>query len=104
MSFKDIVRDDINRVFLNQDDFAEEHVLDGVKVVCVITQEADLGTIKNGRILGNIEADCVVRGKAEDLLYDSQSYINVDGREYLVAKVETAMGVTELYLQETHTM
>lgn len=104
MSFRDVVADDIEKVFLNEAEFAEEHEIDGTKVVCVVTQESDLGTIKNGKLLGNVEADCVVRGKADDLLYDSQSVVNLDGREYLVDKVETAMGVTELYLKQAHMM
>ena len=103
MAFKDTIRDDIGKVFLNELEFAEEHVIDGVKVVCVVTQESDL-TLNNGRIHGNVEADCVVRGRAEELLYDAQSYINLDGREYRIEKVETAEGVTELYLHQTHTM
>ena len=35
MSLKDIIADDINNVFLNLDDFGEEHTIEGKKIVCI---------------------------------------------------------------------
>ena len=44
MGFKDVVRSDIDRVFLNLQEFADEHIVQGETVKCVIdtieTQES----------------------------------------------------------------
>ncbi len=104
MAFKDEVENDISLVFLNAEEFAEEHVIDGVKVLCVVTQESDVDTLKDGRLHANIEADMVVRGRERDLYYDTHGVVNVDGREYFVQKVETNQGMTDLYLSQRHQM
>ena len=44
MSFKDIVREDIQAVFFNLDEFAEEHTIDGRKMVCIIDQDANVAS------------------------------------------------------------
>lgn len=38
MSFKDIIKQDIGNVFFNKDEFADEHIIDGVKMNATIDQ------------------------------------------------------------------
>ena len=44
MSFKDIVREDIQAVFFNLEEFAEEHAIDGRKMACIIDQDANVAS------------------------------------------------------------
>ena len=42
MSLKDNIWTDIHGVFMNQDEFAESHVWNGVSIVCVVDKDSDL--------------------------------------------------------------
>lgn len=99
MSFKEQVIDDIDNVFLNLEEFGEVHTVDGIQVSCVIHEDS-ISEAKNGKLIGMIDADLVIYGKAEDLNYQTGSPINVDGREYIVGKVAHEMGVVELALKQ----
>ena len=101
MSFKSQVADDIERVFFNLDDFAETHTVEGTSISCVVSTDVQ-DRIKNGRILGNIEADTVLYAKTEDVpRYRSpESIINVDGKEMIVVKWTESMGVTVIALRQ----
>lgn len=101
MSFKDQIAKDIDKVFLNLDDFAESHVVEGAKITCVISTDAQ-NKIINGRILGQIEADTFLYAKTEDApRYRSpESIINVDGKEMVVVKWSESMGVVVIALRQ----
>lgn len=105
MSLKDQIAADINRVFLNKDEFADDHMIEGATVTCVVNEDTT-NKIKEGRILGLIEADMVIFGKTADLPADRgpESIINVDGREMIVIKWAESMGMSEVALRQNRTM
>lgn len=47
--FKDAVKNDIDRVFLNQDEFAEVHNLDGERVKCAVSLDVTSEAGSNSR-------------------------------------------------------
>lgn len=100
MSFKSQIEADITSVFLNGNEFAETHMIEGTAVVCVLNSDT-ADKIKDGRILGNIEADMIIFGKTSDLPRQRgpESIINVDGREMVVIKWGESEGVTEIALR-----
>lgn len=105
MSFKAQIQDDIERVFINLDDFAESHTIEGTTVMCVVDDNAQ-ARVKQGRILGMVEADVILFGKAEDFPYTRgpEELMNVDGKEMIVVKWAEAMGVVEIALEQNRTM
>lgn len=103
MSFKAQIADDIERVFLNSDDFAESHTIEGITVVCVVDDNAQ-ARVKQGRILGMVEADVILFGKASDFPFRPEEHMNVDGKEMFVVKWAEAMGVIEIALEQNRSM
>lgn len=69
MSFKDQIKQDLSDVFLNLDEFADIHRIEGNEVPVVIDSDimAKLSKIGDNRIHGMDEADMVIMGKASDL-------------------------------------
>ena len=69
MSFKDQIKQDLSDIFLNLDEFADLHRIEGKEVPVVIDSDimAKLSKIGDNRIHGMDEADMVIMGKASDL-------------------------------------
>ncbi len=105
MSFKSMIANDIDKVFLNDEDFAEEHTVEGATIKCVGNSDAS-DKIKDGRILGQIEADVILFGAASDLPRERgpESLINVDGKELIVIKWAESMGLVEIALRQNRQM
>ena len=104
MSFKDDILADLDEVFLNLDEFAEEHTIEGKKISVVMNHD-QLETLKEGQILGLVEADVVIFAKVEDLPLDLDPGrpLNVDGREMIVVKAYRHMGLAEVALRQNRT-
>ena len=68
MSFKDQIKQDLSDVFLNLDEFADLHRIEGNEVPVVIDSDimAKLSKIGDNRIHGMDEADMVIMGKASE--------------------------------------
>ena len=88
MSFKDQIKQDLSDIFLNLDEFADLHRIEGKEVPVVIDSDimAKLSKIGDNRIHGMDEADMVIMGKASDLPenLDPGRLLNLDGREVIV--------------------
>ena len=65
MSFKDQIKQDLSDIFLNLDEFADLHRIEGKEVPVVIDSDimAKLSKIGDNRIHGMDEADMVIMGK-----------------------------------------
>lgn len=48
MNFKEVLKDDLNNVFFNNDEFAEFHIVDGKNILIIIDNE----TLKANKIKG----------------------------------------------------
>ena len=104
-AFKDMVARDLDAVFLNVDEFAELHMVEG-KEIPVVMDDDRLATLKKGQILGLVEADMLLMGKVSDFPADMEPgrLLNVDGRELIVSKSSRDMGLIEAALRQNRTM
>lgn len=95
MGFKDSVREDIQSIFFNTDEFADQHMLDGKDVVIVIDNDK-LSPISATR---SIDYDGIVYTgvfNSEVVFYIDEKYVeaeffigqlvNLDGNDYRVDK------------------
>lgn len=100
MSFKDQIAADL-AVFLNLDEFAERRRIEGVEIA-VVVDEDHLNKLKQGQILGLVEADMLLFGRETDFPphLDPGRLLNVDGREMIVENAGSAMGLVEVALRQ----
>lgn len=104
MSFKDQIKQDLSDVFLNLDEFADIHRLEGKEVPVVIDSDMleKLSKIGDNRIHGMDEADMVIMGKASDLPenLDPGRLLNLDGREVIVVTTTSEMGLVQIAVRQ----
>lgn len=104
MSFKEQIQKDLDNVFFNLDEFGELHRIEGVEIAVVIDSD-QLNKLKKGQILGLIEADILIMGRAVDFpdFLEPGRLLNVDGRELIVANSGEDMGLVEVALRQNRT-
>lgn len=104
MSFKDQIKQDLSDIFLNLDEFADLHRIEGKEVPVVIDSDimAKLSKIGDNRIHGMDEADMVIMGKASDLPenLDPGRLLNLDGREVIVVTTTSEMGLAQIAVRQ----
>ncbi len=104
MSFRDQIKQDLSDVFLNLDEFADLHRIEGKEVPVVIDSDimAKLSKIGDNRIHGMDEADMVIMGKASDLPenLDPGRLLNLDGREVIVVTTTSEMGLVQIAVRQ----
>ena len=104
MSFKDQIKQDLSDVFLNLDEFADIHRIEGKEVPVVIDSDMleKLSKIGDNRIHGMDEADMVIMGKASDLPenLDPGRLLNLDGREVIVITTTSEMGLVQIAVRQ----
>lgn len=104
MSFKDQIKQDLSDIFLNLDEFADLHRIEGKEVPVVIDSDimAKLSKIGDNRIHGMDEADMVIMGKASDLPenLDPGRLLNLDGREVMVVTTTSEMGLVQIAVRQ----
>ena len=104
MSFKEQIMKDLDDVFLNLDDFAELHRIEGNEIAVVVDDD-QLNKLKQGHILGLVEADMLLMGKAADFPANLEPgrLLNVDGRELIISASGKDMGLAEVALRQNRT-
>lgn len=104
MSFKEQIKQDLSDIFLNLDEFADLHRIEGKEVPVVIDSDimAKLSKIGDNRIHGMDEADMVIMGKASDLPenLDPGRLLNLDGREVIVVTTTSEMGLVQIAVRQ----
>ena len=104
MSFKDQIKQDLSDIFLNLDEFADLHRIEGKEVPVVMDSDlmAKLSKIGDNRIHGMDEADMVIMGKASDLPenLDPGRLLNLDGREVIVVTTTSEMGLVQIAVRQ----
>jgi hypothetical protein len=104
VSFKDQIKQDLSDIFLNLDEFADLHRIEGKEVPVVIDSDimAKLSKISDNRIHGMDEADMVIMGKASDLPenLDPGRLLNLDGREVIVVTTTSEMGLVQIAVRQ----
>lgn len=100
MSLKDEILSDIDNVFLNLEEFGEEHTIDGKKVVCVFDDDAlkmrsgsnELSVSESSLLLFAKVSDLPRKVVGDDLL--------IDGRIYIVDDWKVNLGMAEIALHQ----
>ena len=104
MSFKDQIKQDLSDIFLNLDEFADLHRIEGKEVPVVIDSDimAKLSKIGDNRIHGMDEDDMIIMGKASDLPenLDPGRLLNLDGREVIVVTTTSEMGLVQIAVRQ----
>ena len=104
MSFKDQIKQDLSDIFLNLDEFADLHRIEGKEVPVVIDSDimAKLSKIGDNRIHGMDEADMIIMGKASDLPenLDPGRLLNLDGREVIVVTTTSEMELVQIAVRQ----
>ena len=100
MSFKDDILNDINNVFLNLEDFGEEHIIDGKPIICMFDDDAlkirsgsnELSVSESTLLLFAKVSDLPRKVVGDDLL--------IDGRIYVVDDWKVNLGIAEVALHQ----
>jgi len=100
MSFKEMVARD-RALFLNLDEFGEEHRIDG-KMVTVVLDDNALKERQGGAELSVAESSLLIYAAVEDLPTPKApgAGMNVDGREYIVDDWSIDMGIATVALRQ----
>ena len=99
MSFREQMKTDLEQVFLNCEEFAEPHRIEG-KIVHVVI---DSNVLKEkNQAMGLVGADMLIMGKKADFPENLSPgrLLNVDGREMLIADSKEDMGLVEVALNQ----
>lgn len=96
-AFQEMVEADIKGVFLNMDEFASEHTVDGKKITCLV-QNLDMEQISGyegiGRDAISLHAACADMPGGRI----SGDRLNVDGTDYTVMRWDEAEGMATVTL------
>lgn len=99
MNFKEMAAADLDNVFLNLDEFGEEHEIEGSIVICIIGSDL-LRNKQEGTYYVLTDAEKMLLAKSEDLP-SPKGYgdtLMVDGIPYIVQSWKEDMGLTTVTL------
>lgn len=100
MTLKDEIANDINNVFLDLNDFAEEHLVEGKKILCVIDNDT-LKTRQGTAEIGIDESTLLLFAKVEDLPKRKKGgLLNVDHKQYMIDDWKVNFGMAEIALHQ----
>ena len=100
MTFKDELINDIDNVFLDFGDFAEEHLVDDKKILCVVDNDT-LKTRQGTAEIGVDESTLLLFAKVEDLPKKKKGgLLNVDHKQYMIDDWKVNFGMAEIALHQ----
>lgn len=104
MAFKDDLRADINNVFLNLEDFGEEHTVDNKSIKCMFDEES-LKERQGTNDLAVSESVLILFAKEEDLPKRKVSgeKLTIDGKIYVVDDWKVNLGMVEVAVHHGET-
>ncbi|MGJ0848265.1 hypothetical protein ACR77J_16355 [Tissierella praeacuta] len=99
--FKDYIKSDLD-IFINNDEFAEEHDVDGEIVTCILDEDIDKERNINSETKhfeGVFKNQCSLFIKTSDIEKPSiQQGMSIDGFLYSVTNVSESEGIYEIEL------
>lgn len=103
--FKDMVEADRRHVFLDLDEFGEEHRVEG-KTITVVLDDNALRERQGGQELSVAESSLLLYAAVEDLppRRPAGEGLNVDGREYIINDWSEDMGIATIALGQNVVM
>lgn len=106
-SFKDVLKDDVNNTFMNLDEFADTHIVDGKEIPVIIDENEVIEREK--RMKSNMDGVYVkqklIYVKADDFgaLPAIGRAIMLDGKRYLVIDAVDEQGVYSITMEGNRT-
>jgi len=103
MKLKEMITSDIDGVFINTDDFCEEHKIEGAPIACSIDSDSML-QLSGGETYSIGDSEQHIFAKTAELEAAGLSYrgygsvIDIDGEMRTVTAWIENMGVTEIHL------
>lgn len=97
-TFKDYVADDLTSTFLNAEEFASAHTLDGIEVVCIV-QDVNISDDMTTKVAGyapDLYGDAKTINIRKEDLDEVPVYgqlVELDGERYEVINVADDMGM-----------
>ncbi len=100
IQFKAQIAKDIKSVFINPDEFAEPHDIDGVQVVCVVDTDLihQMNSPVQGATFGN-QIQIHVQESEFDMIPVRGQLMRVDGTIYIVQEVAQNIGMLTITLE-----
>lgn len=100
VNFKDMLCADRDRVFLNLEEFAEEHCVEG-RVISAIIDSPEIGKSDAAEV-GFAQCDIELFANVEQLprIRPAGESLNVDGREYTIVSWREDFGVAQIELAQ----
>lgn len=104
MSLKDEIAEDIYNVFLNEEDFAESHVVNFKEIKCMFDDDK-LTERQGSNELAVSESTSLLFAKSSDLppRQASGSKLEIDGKTYVVDDWKENFGMAEIMLHRGET-
>ena len=100
MTLKDEITNDIDNVFLDFEDFAELHLVEGKEILCILDDEA-LKTRQGSAEIGIDESTLLLFAKVEDLPKRKKGgLLNVDHKLYMIDDWKVNFGMAEIALHQ----
>ena len=98
MTFKDEIANDLNNVFLNIDEFAETHIVEGKEILCVLDNDS-LKARQGSAEIGIDESTLLLFANIDDLPKKQKGgLLNVDHKEYMIDDWKVNFGMVEIVL------
>ena len=98
MTFKDEIANDLKNVFLDIDEFAETHLVEGKEIKCVIDNDS-LKNRQGSAEIGIDESTLLLFAQVEDLPKRQKGgLLNVDHKEYMIDDWKVNFGMAEIVL------
>lgn len=98
--FKDLVAADVNSVFLNLEEFAEEHEINGVRSRCIIDKNINSDP-SIASALGVYSNTFTVYVPATDMKPPKvESFLKIDGSRHAVQSVSVEEGILVIVCEE----
>lgn len=99
MTLKDEIAEDIYNVFLNEDDFGEEHIVNGTVIKCMFDDDK-LTERQGSNELAVSDSSLLLFAKNSDLppRMVNGERMTIDGKNYVVDDWKENLGMSEIVL------
>lgn len=99
--FKDMVKTDILKVFINVDEFGEVHTVEG-KAIPIVVDNDELKERQSGQDIAVAESSTLFYARTRDLprRRPAGESMNIDGRECLIDDWQEDMGMSTIVLRQ----
>jgi len=100
-TFKDFLLHDVNNVFVNQDEFAEKAIIEGVEMDIVPDTDLISPADKKYQVAAYDVVFHVASSYFEDIP-QAEKLMNFNGRDYMIESVSNDMGMLKITLSRNN--